>query len=114
MAEKKTEPRSLAELAGGMGKKLETIEGKQVIVQAIAFETREVRALNADAEAGVEVGDLVEKAVVFITLDDEQQYYSFSEPLIDKLKRISADDLPAFGVFTRADIGGGKRAWTIM
>jgi hypothetical protein len=108
--------KSLAELAGGMGKKLEAIEGQTVMVTGLTFDSREVRALRDDPERGWSKGDLVTRDVAFIATGDGEQYYTFSEPLIDKLKAIDTAALPAEGVFRRVDLTGdrqGQRVWTI-
>src|ERR1035437_3399719 len=105
----------LADLTGGMGRKLEDIKGQAVTVTGLEFETREVHKL--DPEDGHQLKELESKAVAFIHVedgtDDGSKYYTFSDPLISKLKEVSAEDLPATAVFDIKDIAGGRRVWTI-
>jgi len=114
----------LADLAGGMGKKVESIKGKEITVTAIEISTREVRSLNDEEPSeehpnGVREGDLITKKVAFISSDETdsagnpQRYYTFSDPLISKLEGIDNEALPLLAIFNLVDIPGGKRAWTI-
>jgi hypothetical protein len=112
----------LADLAGGMGKKIADIKGRQVTVEAITFDTRQVRALKDEDPSeehpdGIREGDLVVRNVATITVtqpaDAAGDYYTFSDPLIDKLRRVNAEDLPAVAIFNLVDIDRGQRVWTI-
>ncbi len=118
---------SLAELAGGLGTKLEEIEGKPVIVIGMTFDRRQVRALRDDPENGIAEGDLEDREVVQLITkpldpnakdaDEETVYYSFSKPLIAKLHAVPIESLPAAGIFERIDIKSGpaqgNRVWSI-
>lgn len=122
-----TQLASLAELTGALGHKIETIEGKQVIVIGLRFDTRDVRALRDDPETGIKEGDIENREVVQIIIrpvtptaadpDDDEVIYSFSKPLIQKLHMIQPGQLPAVGTFRRIEImhgpSKGNRVWSI-
>jgi hypothetical protein len=114
MATDKTVPaeapmNSLAALTGGMGHKLEEIKGETVIVSKIVFDTRQVHGISPE---GKQLDELEDKEVAFITCDDNV-FYTFSDPLIKKLREVREEDLPAVAVFDIKDIAGGRRVWTI-
>jgi hypothetical protein len=103
--------RSLAEITGAMGAKLETIKGEKVTVTNLTFDVRDVHKLD---DNGRQLDELESKEVVFIWTGPETRYYSFSQPLIDKLKEVDIKaDLPAEATFDIKDISGGRRVWTI-
>lgn len=115
--------RRMAEIAGGMGKKIETIQGQDVLVTAITFDTRPIHSLNDDPEAGVKRGDLVNREVAFIEVAPQagfedhgpELYYTWSAPLIEKLRVVvaTADGLPSVANFNKIDLADGRTAWTI-
>jgi hypothetical protein len=113
--------RRMAEIAGGMGKKIETIQGLDVLVTAITFETRSIHSLNADPEADppVAIGDLVDREVAFIEVDtgdgETERYYTWSTPLMEKLHIVAAADegLPSVANFNKITLRDGREAWTI-
>jgi hypothetical protein len=115
--------RRMAEIAGGMGKKIETIAGQDVLVTAITFDTRSIHSLNDDPDAGVKRGDLVDREVAFIEVAPQvgfedhgpEQYYTWSAPLIEKLRAVAAaeDGLPSVANFNKIDLADGRTAWTI-
>jgi hypothetical protein len=112
-------PHRLADLAGGIGKKIETIAGQEVTVTAIEITIRDVRALENDR--GVTPGTLEAKDVAIITVAPQpgfedhgpERYYTFSGPLVGKLREIQPEDLPAVATFRKEKIAGGREAWTI-
>jgi hypothetical protein len=111
-------PTRLADLAGGIGKKLELIKGKEVTVTSIEVTMRDVRAIDPDenGEFPIEQRDL---AIITVQpqpgFEDHppERYYTFARPLIEKLKAVPAESLPAVAVFEIEDIKGGRRVWTI-
>jgi hypothetical protein len=110
--------KSLAELTGGMGQKLEDIKGTQVTVVGLSFEIRQVHAL--DKTTGAQLPELEDKEVCFILTTDPLnaegeplKFYTFSDPLIKKLSEVKIEDLPAVAKFDIKDISGGRRVWTI-
>jgi hypothetical protein len=100
---------SLAALTGGMGHKLEEIKGETVVVSLITFDTRQVHGIGPKGE---QLDELEDKDVAFITCDGNV-FYTFSDPLIKKLREVKDADLPAVAVFDIKDIAGGRRVWTI-
>jgi hypothetical protein len=110
--------KTLAELTGGMGQKLEDIKGTQVKVVGLSFETRQVHKL--DKTTGAQLPELEDKEVCFILTEDPMnaeseplKFYTFSDPLIKKLSEVQLEDLPALATFDIKDISGGRRVWTI-
>jgi hypothetical protein len=109
-------PRSLAELTGGMGQKLEEVKGEEVVVVGLSFETRQVHTLD---DNGRQLDALEDKEVCFISVEDPtdaenlRKFYTFSAPLIKKLADVKLEDLPAVATFEIKDISGGRRVWTI-
>jgi hypothetical protein len=110
--------RTLAELTGGMGQKLEDIKGTQVTVVGLSFEVRQVHKLDKDT--GAQLPELEDKDVCFILTEDPLnasgeplKFYTFSDPLIKKLAEVKLEDLPAVAKFDIKDITGGRRVWTI-
>lgn len=118
-------PRRTAEIAGGMGKKIETIAGQDVTVVGITFDTRKIHSLNDDPEADppVKRGDLVDRVVAFISVAPQagfeehgpEMYYTWSSPLIEKLRIVAAaeDGFPSVANFNKIDLPDGRTAWTI-
>jgi len=110
-------PTRLAELAGGIGHKIEDIKGQEVTVYGIEITVRKVRALKDEPEKGISQDDLVDREVAIFTADIgdgvENRYYTFSEPLINKVRDIAPSSLPTLAIFDLKDIGGGRRVWTI-
>jgi hypothetical protein len=103
--------RSLAEITGAMGMKLETIKGQPIVVTGLVFDVRQVHKLD---DGGRPLEDLEDKEVVFIMVG-EDKYYSFSAPLIAKLHTVNVtEDLPAAATFDVKSIGGGRTVWVIQ
>lgn len=100
----------LSDLTGGMGHKLEEIKGVEVVVAAIDFDNRPVHKLD---DKGKTLDELEDKDVAIITLDDDRKFYTFSVPLIDKLREVDQSALPVLAKFDIKDIAGGRRVWTI-
>jgi hypothetical protein len=107
----------LADFAEVFGEKLETIEGDRVLVRSLRLTTREVDSLAEDAQEG----ETEVKEVLILTVSPESQleveelYYTFSAPLINKMKGVSPDLFPLWARFEKRSFDGGrKQVWSIV
>jgi hypothetical protein len=115
-------PRRAAEIAGGMGSKLETIAGREVTIIGLEFDVRDIKALQDDPEAGVSRGQLTSRPVAFILIQPQpgfedhgpERYYTWSKPLIDKLHVVAEaeDGLPALAIFEKVTLDDGRTVWS--
>lgn len=105
----------LADIAEVFGEKLEAIEGQRVVVTRVDFTTREVAEDPSDPDSPTVV-----KSVAIIHARplghpdvDPDRFYTFSAPLINKLRDIGPR-LPARATFERIPFDGGrKQVWSI-
>jgi hypothetical protein len=100
----------LADLTGGIGRKLDEIKGETVTVYAIEFDIRQVHKIDPK---GNTLDELEDKEVAIITCENDNRFYTFSAPLLAKLREVDPAALPALAVFDLKDIAGGRRVWTI-
>jgi len=107
----------LADYAEVFGEKLDTIEGDRVLVRGVRLTTREVVSLAEDAQEG----DTEVKEVLILTVSPENQleveelYYTFSAPLISKMKGVAPDLFPLWARFEKRSFDGGrKQVWSIV
>jgi hypothetical protein len=112
----------LADLAETFGEKLESIEGEVVLLRSVTFTQREVANLEPFTDENPEDGSTL-KTVAILSVsfsdapDSVEKFYTFSTPLIDRLRVIDGKEgaLPAVSRFERKSFDGGrKRVWSIV
>ena len=110
--------RRLGEAAGSLGRPLAEIEGESVVVIGLAIDSEhKVRSLTDDAERGIRKGELVQRDCVIITVESSDprgtRYFSFSGPLVDRLRTVDPDELPMDARFFKKDLDNGQSTWDV-
>jgi len=105
--------RRLGEAAGSLGHPLREIEGQEVVVTGLAFESgRKVKSLNPEAKGQMVAMDC---AIIIVKSSDPHgtRYFTFSPSLVEKLRTVDPDELPMDARFVKIDLTGGQSVWNV-
>lgn len=110
--------RRLGEAAGSLGRPLREIEGENVVVTGLTFESdRKIKSLADDAEHGVKRGDLVAAEAGIVTVDSSDtggtRYFTFSPSLVAKLRLVDPAKLPMDARFVKRELDNGQSVWDV-